>query len=269
MAMQSSRHAGRADRHQEALLRVAAAAEYEVLTEESFADPNGLPEALDAMAAAVGQRVADTRTTQAELERQRNEANRLNAERLAVAEQLTDARSQAEALRRDMAERARELTEATTQHENAIKQWTERVDSLAAELLAAGAAQEDAAATIARLEIALQERVDSGEIDEAILLVVDTEETDAVEQEPEPRSGALVIPSGASHLFKTVRYDGPRQTLTFVTLNNQRLVYSGIPETVFEELSNAPVLDIYYRFRILDNFPSEPNDRELIRAIRR
>ncbi len=232
----------------DALTAISQAAGSDVLSEEALAGEVDWTAVGDALSTAMAQRVNEAQSARAETEQQRTEAARLAGERQAAMEQLTDVRGQTDAVRRDLAERSAQLAELQRKYDADVARLEARIVELTPVDVPGEGAEE--AAT---------------EVDDA----ENTEADESAEEVPAPKSGAMVIPEGASQLFKTVRYDGPKGLLTFVTLNDQRLVYKGVPESIYDGLVEAPIFDIYYRFRIMDNFESEPNDRELIRTIPR
>ena len=250
------------------VLGVAEAAGSSAVTAESLSDT---PEAaLKALADEVGAKLATLDGLRNQAEQATASLNQAQSELAGTLTQLNDATTQLDAARRDASARATELSEARQSAQSA-QQEAARLQGVVAGLEA-------------RLRELEGERVQTGGEPEEVDAKVEDASPVAVAEEPvaeEPvakeaevkpsakKSTAFVVPEGVSRTFKTVRYDPRKSTLTFITVDDQMLTYNKVPDGVYDELINAPVFDVYYRFRILDVFESDPNDRDLLKTIRR
>lgn len=252
----------------DAVVQTAAAAGVEGVTVEALADATNGPVVLASVATSVGERVAELAAARSEVAQAKTNVGRLETEGQAAQEQLTTLRAQLDAARAEAKAKSDEATAA-------VKKAEAQVAALNATI--AGLQEELAAAREAAAQAAVDEAVETAPVEEttgatAVDAAVAAEPAAVAEPVKPARSGssqAAVIPEGKSTLFKTVRYDASKERLVFTTLDDKVLTYSGVPETTVDELLAAPVFDIYYRFRILDKFSSDPKDRDLIPTIRR
>jgi len=252
----------------EAVVQTAAAAGVEGVTAEALADATNGPVVLASVATSVGERVAELAAARSEVAQARSNVGRLEGEGQAAQEQLTTLRAQLDAARTEAKAKMDEAGAAVKKAEVQIAALNETIAGLQEELVAAREAAAQSPVADEVVEPASAEVAP----DAAAVDAVAAESSVVTEPVKPARSGssqAAVIPEGKSALFKTVRYDAAKERLVFTTLDDKVLTYSGVPETTVDELLAAPVFDIYYRFRILDKFASDPKDRDLIPTIRR
>ncbi len=252
------------------LIQISAAAESEAVGPEIF-DPE-VDHAIAIMdltgdVAALAQGRAEANALAAE---QVAEAERVRNERDLVSQQLRDSRSQVDRLQEELEESRSEVARLQEEHADAVNELNTEVERLTRELEVAQSQLEAARAAV--------EAVDVEETDDVVPEIDPvTDDPDAEPEEGEaevegvaPARGSLNLAEGASELFKDAAYDARSERLTLTARDGRQLVYRGVPEEIFEQLENAPVFDVMYRFRVLLNFPSDPEDDvEFIRSIPR
>lgn len=94
-----------------------------------------------------------------------------------------------------------------------------------------------------------------------------TEGSEEVLTEEAPQNGQFVFPEENSTL-KDVAYDGEGKILTVTLKNDTKLVYRGVPPELYDGLVGAPVHDVYFRMKLVGNFPVTPDDKEALRELR-
>lgn len=250
----------------EGLLAIAGAAGSGSVAAEDLAQPAAAGEALQRLAQDVQALVTGGEAARADAERQRveiaNLTGRLDAESTklgGVQRQLTTANEELTAARKQTEElQAKYDTDMNTQQAR-VKALTADVDALKRELAAAAE------------NVPAEEGAPVVETDVAVVAEVPPTEAGDEESAPpaRPSEFSMVIPPGASQLFKTVRFETDKNRLTFVTMNDTKLVYSKVPQDMYDGLAAAPVLDIFYRFKIFDIYESNPKDLDVLRELRR
>ena len=234
------------------VLSVAEAAGSGAVTAEDLVNPVMAGDALQKLADEVKALVTGGETARAELDRQRVQAAEMTAQldagaaRLAEAQQQLDAtRAELQTARSDVQVARKDLETLQANYDNDVDALNKRIQTLTAEVdeLKQSSQSMDEA---------------SGEV------AVETATT-----REEDKEHSMVVPPGTSQLFKTVRFEEGKNRLTFVTMNDTKLVYSKVPRDIYDGLAAAPVLDIFYRFKIFDVYESSPKDLDVLRDMRR
>ncbi len=228
------------------------------VTAVSLSDATNGPAVLASVTNAAVQRVSDLNAARTEAEQAKANAARLEAEGASAQEQLTTLRSQVDAARAEAKAKG---------------------DETAAVQKKAGEESARLNAKITELETRLEQvLVDTApepvDVETEVVAEPDAEvsaETaSAVEPAVEgkaPVSTAFVVKDGKSSLFKSVRYDAAKSQLIVLTLNDQVVTHKGVDQVVYEEMVAAPQIDIFYRFKVMDQFESEPKMRTIIHTI--
>lgn len=93
------------------------------------------------------------------------------------------------------------------------------------------------------------------------------EGSEAVPVEEVSQGGSFTFPEENSTL-KEARYDGAGKILTLTLENGTELVYRGVPPELYDGLIGAPVPEVYFRMKLVGNFPVTPDDKEALRGLR-
>lgn len=234
------------------VLSVAEAAGSGAVTAEDLVNPVMAGDALQKLADEVKALVTGGETARAELDRQRVQAAEMTAQldagavRLAEAQQQLDAtRAELQTARSDVQVARKDLETLQANYDNDVDALNKQIQTLTAE--------------VDELKQSSQSMAEaSGEV------AVETATT-----REEDKEHSMVVPPGTSQLFKTVRFEEDKNRLTFVTMNDTKLVYSKVPRDIYDGLAAAPVLDIFYRFKIFDVYESSPKDLDVLRDMRR
>lgn len=81
------------------------------------------------------------------------------------------------------------------------------------------------------------------------------------------QNGKFVFPEENSTL-KDAAYDSAGKILTVTLKNDTKLVYRGVPPELYDGLVGAPVYEVYFRMKLVGNFPVTPDDKEALRELR-
>lgn len=243
----------------DAVVLTAKSAGLESVTPEALADLTNGPIVLASVSTAVSDRVAELGAARTELETVKATVGRLEADGQTSLEQVATLRTQMETARNEAKAKTEEVATVQKKATAQITELNATIDDLKTQLdaaLASSSAATDAAAE----EVAIVNETESVEAAPA------AEEAPVVET-PKGSDQAAVIPEGKSKLFKSVRYNAKKSQLVFLTLDDQVINYADVPATLMDELLAAPIFDIYYRFKVMDVYVSEPKDREIIRSV--
>lgn len=223
--------------------KLSEAAGLDAVTAETLADPAGIPAALEALSASVGEKVAEVERLRTDLNTQKVEAEKVAAERQTALDDLASAKKEASSLKGELDDKSKQLEDAQAKHEEELAAMRAKEEELSAQLTEKAQMQ---------------------------AVITDQEVAPEVVSEPEPEDDlvSFAIPEAGSELFKAINYSAGTGQLTLVTANSVKLVYSEVPQEVYDGLINAPVLDIFYRFQILEKFKVNADDVEVIRSIR-
>jgi len=266
--MQTGQQTARSAAMSEGVIKIAGAAGSEAVTPELLADPSATATALDALSEEISTKLANAERARTEAEQA---LTRVQAEVATAQDQLSTASVQTENVRRDLATRTSELAalqksagEESDRLKAIIKELQEQLDGVGEKEAGSAEAEPTDKSTAAAAEVQPSSDVAAspGPAD-------DPDAAEASPKKSSKKSSAAIVPEGGSSLFKTVRYDAGKSSLTFITVDEQVLKYKNVPEETYDALLAAPLFDIYYRFRIMDAFESEPNDRDLLKTIRR
>jgi hypothetical protein len=93
------------------------------------------------------------------------------------------------------------------------------------------------------------------------------EVSEAGPDEEVPQNGQFIFPEENSTL-KDVTYDGAGKILTVTLKNDTKLVYRGVPPELYDGLVGAPVHEVYFRMKLVGNFPVTPDDKAALRELR-
>lgn len=262
---------------QEGLLKVAGSAGSAAVTAENLVAAEAITGASGTLADEVAALVAGREQARTEIEGLRGEVAEIAREREAVAVRIAENQRQLETARANLQTSRTGLEELQAKYDADIAALQAQVTSLKDELTAAKAAMvEEETTTEAAGEVANASSVEAtpAPVAETAPVAVEAASEDAsaepvVEPPPRPSEYSMVVPPGASQMFKTVRYETNKNRLTFVTMNDQKLVYTKVPAEIYDGLAAAPVIDVYYRFKIFDAYDSDPNDLEVMRQLRK
>jgi len=235
---------------QEGLVSISKAAESDVYTLEKAAIATNQAQLLTGLAEVVANRKIDVEIARTEATREKDAAAKASSERDAATTQLAEARRQLDASRQETAKAKTDLAALQKKYDSDMAVLNAKVEALeggvVVEVDASSAPAAEPATPVAET----------------------TEQESAVPAEPVvAEDGSTVVPEGGSQLFKTVRYEGASSTLTFVTVTDEKLVYSSVPGDVYQRLVAAPVMDLFFRFQIMEKYPSTPKDVDLIQAV--
>ena len=89
----------------------------------------------------------------------------------------------------------------------------------------------------------------------------------AVPMEAPPQDGQFTFPEKNATL-KNAAYDAAGQILKITLANNTELVYRAVPYEIYDGLINAPVHEVYFRMKVVGNFPVDPDDKAALRELR-
>lgn len=85
--------------------------------------------------------------------------------------------------------------------------------------------------------------------------------------EPVAKDGTHVFPEGTTKVITKISYDAEGKILKVRLADDNQLVYRTVPYELFDSLINAPVPDVYFRLKLVGNFPCTPDDKEALRAL--
>lgn len=234
------------------VLSVAEAAGSGAVTAEDLVNPVMAGDALQKLADEVKALVTGGETARAELDRQRVQAAEMTAQLDAGAARLAEAQQQLDATRAELLTARSDFQAARKDLETLQANYDNDVDALNKQIQTLTAEVDELKQSSQSMDEA------SGEV------AVETATT-----REEDKEHSMVVPPGTSQLFKTVRFEEGKNRLTFVTMNDTKLVYSKVPRDIYDGLAAAPVLDIFYRFKIFDVYESSPKDLDVLRDMRR
>ena len=234
------------------VLSVAEAAGSGAVTAEDLVNPVMAGDALQKLADEVKALVTGGETARAELDRQRVQAAEMTAQLDAGAARLAEAQQQLDATRAELQTARSDVQVARKDLETLQANYDNDVDALNKQIQTLTAEVDELKQSSQSMDEA------SGEV------AVETATT-----REEDKEHSMVVPPGTSQLFKTVRFEEGKNRLTFVTMNDTKLVYSKVPRDIYDGLAAAPVLDIFYRFKIFDVYESSPKDLDVLRDMRR
>lgn len=219
------------------------------ITPEILADTTAVQAALDGLAADVGAQSTALQTTRTDLEAAQAESTRLQGELTAATTAASDAEAKASSSVRDLTARTAELAALQSKYDKDVADLKSQIEDLKKVEVAAASA-----------EVAAEEQV--GESAEA--------SSGAEAAAPEPVAADAKtnkIKDGDSRHFKSYTYDPGKSSLTFNTLGGKKITFSDVPAVEFDKIAAAPVLDVYFRFRIMDVYPSQPKADEFMRDL--
>ncbi len=241
------------------LVKIAEAAGSANLTSDDVNNPAATGDAINNLIGAVGTLVSEGEAARAEGARLSQEVQKLNAEKDAASVRMANVQSQLESTRDELAKSNQQNADQLKQHQhevgelnaritglnNQIEELDGEVSSLKAQVASLSPTSADAPAVVVEVE-AEAEQVESGE----------------------PARQVLQIPAGMSKLFRSAAYDSATSRLSFTSLDGRTLDYTNIPAEVYDGLSSAPIVDVFYRFQILDKFNSSPKDLDFIPTVK-
>ena len=91
-------------------------------------------------------------------------------------------------------------------------------------------------------------------------------EEGAVMEDP-AQDGRFSFPE-KNQTLKEASYDAAGKILKITLANGTELVYRAVPYDLYDALITAPVSEVFFRMKIVGNFPVEPNDKQALRALR-
>jgi len=237
------------------LIASASAAGLANVTAESLADETSAPALLESIPVAINNQVAALQTAQGEVAQARSALTQLEGQSTEAQQQVTTLRTQLETVRSEAKAKTDELMAAQKKAEAEVVALNAVVSELQGQLSASEAPGAEEPEVVE--EIAEETAVGVDAVDQP----------EGEEPAPKRSNSTTVIPEGKSSLFKSVRYDAGKSRMIFLTLDDKVITYSDVPGESYDALIAADLFDIHYRFRVMDVFPSDPNDREVVRSI--
>lgn len=235
---------------QESMLKIATAAGSGALKAEDLVNPQAFGKALESLTSDIGALVSNGQAARAEVDRQKTEIADLNSQRQAVELQQANAKSQLDNARKELETSKTALDDLQKKYGDEVSQLNAKVAELTAEVQSLKPA--DVVAAEAEAAVAADSEMAASEI---------------TGEAATPRLFKKEVAEGDSDLFKSATYDATKQTLTLVALNGQSLVYKKVPQGVFDGLEAAPVIDVFFRFKILEQFEADQSDIDFIKAL--
>jgi len=240
----SNAESARANQLSEAAVKIAASLGATNITPEVLSDSTVSQEALDSLAVAVTDQSEGLKAAQAEIETARANAAKVQGELTAATESAADAQSKLDSLSRDLSTRGTELQTLQKKYDADVEALTKEI----AELKSAQA--------VASTEVVTDETTNGEEAaaDEPVAVAAGDK--------------TVTLPKGASHYFSSYTYDAASSKLTLQAIKGGKLTFSDVPEEVVSEMETASVFDVYFRFKLMDKYPSNPKDREFMRDLK-
>lgn len=93
------------------------------------------------------------------------------------------------------------------------------------------------------------------------------ETVDAVATQTQPQDGSFVFPDKI-RVLRQASYDAAGQILKVTLTDQTELVYRAVPYEIYEGLINSPVPEVYFRMKMVGNFPVAPDDKAALRDLR-
>jgi peptidoglycan hydrolase CwlO-like protein len=279
------------DQAREGLVSIASAAGSGALTAEDAQNSELIDEAMGNLAGEVETMVADLQTARAEVTRQRGELNDANAALEAASAQASSLRGQIQDLREELQTSRNESAAMTQQHQQEISQLNEQISGMTAQMAALEASAEELNGQIAGLE---QANTEAGQEIERLRKqlasrpaapsapAAATAETSTEVMEDEfgsdmqaeeeasavdPEEMTMAVADGASRYFSSIFFNKANNTLSLTALDGRTLTYFDVPVAIYDGLASAPVMDVYFRFRLLDQYASDPVDIDFLRSL--
>jgi hypothetical protein len=171
------------------------------------------------------------------------------------------------------AEAEKALADLKASSQQQIADLQKQVETAKAEAAAAQQKAEEAAAAAAARAAAAQPAAEAGAETaapaETVAAAGDAPPAaaPAAEAAEADTDGSHAFTAKQSQLLKRAGYDADTQTMTLTLANGKKLKYSEVPGAAYEALLGAPVVDVFYRMRILGVFKSTPDDKAAIREL--
>ena len=245
---------------------VAEAVETEQYPFEVWTDELLGPEALQELVQAATAHLVEKEDLRAERDLRVDELEQLQTQNELTMQQLRESRDEAERLQGEVTADEQERAQLQEEHEEAVERLNAEIEEQAAEL---SALRDELAEARAAAAAAVEPDPETDDEMVPEPTPAEPDEEEYLEDEVSDEADVMRIPEGDSELFRRISYDPAEQRLVLNTLDGRRLVHSEVPEEIYAGFQEAPSIDIYYRVNLLLNFPSQPNDLELIRSIRR
>jgi len=281
----------------EGLVNIANAAGSGALSAEDSINPAVISEAIDNLTGEIETMASDLVNARSEITRQRGELNEANTALEAASVQTTSLRGQLENARRDLQESRSEAEAAAQQHSEESARLNEQINSLSAQVATLEASVGELNGQVAGLEKAnteanqeierlrkqlvsrpaapaTPEAASAASPDSEAVQSEATEEDFGTETQenveaaiPNPDELSMTVPDGASRYFSKLYYNKANSTLSLTSLNGRTLTYFDVPVALYDGLAAAPVLDVYFRFRLMDQYASDPVDIVFMRSL--
>lgn len=172
------------------------------------------------------------------------------------------------------AEAEKALAELKASSQQQIADLQKQLEAAKAEAAAAQQKAEEAAAAAARAaQPAAETATEATATAETVAAagnapVADAPTAPAGEAAEADTDGSHAFTAKQSQLLKRAGYDADTQTMTLTLVNGKKLKYSDVPGAAYDALLGAPVVDVFYRMRILGVFKSTPDDKAAIRELK-
>jgi len=245
----SSSESSRANQLSDTVVKIATTLGSTNITPEVLADSEAAQGALDSLVVAVTGQGENLKAVQAENETAKATAVKVQGELTAATEASADAQGKLDSISRDLSTRSAELQTLQKKYDSDVAALNTEI----ADMKSAQAAQ--AAATAASVEAAATANTEG---DAEAVVVVDASSGDK----------SVTLPPGGSHYFKSYSYTAANSNLTLQAIKGGKLTFSEVPATAVDELAAAAIFDVYFRFQLMDKYPSVPKDRDFMKGLK-
>jgi len=250
----SNSESARANQLSETVVKVAASLGSTNVTPEVLADTAAAQGALDALVLSVAGQGENLIAAQAELENSKAAVAQAQAALATATDSAAEATGKLDSLSRDLSTRNTELQALQKKYDSDVAALNKDIADLKSAQAAGAVTMTDADAVVpAEGEAVMAEAGEAGA---------------AVESgAPVASDKSVTLPPGSSHYFKSYSYDAASNSLTLQAIKGGKLTFSEVPATVVDELAAATIFDVYFRFKLMDVYPSKPKDRDFMKGL--
>lgn len=275
-SMQASSERARADVLTAGMTQLAEMAGVEGVTAETLADPAAVDASINAVAETLSGTIAQGELSANELQQAQAELTRLRNDLNAANQQIATLEASTVSLQRDLAAREQDATA----HADELAALREAHQVEVQRLAAANAALNQQLAEASQPAAGGEDMTEAEEgdaaaepemmIEEDVAMIEEAPaELDAFEADTQPVVGTSVDLGDRSRFFSSMTYDDVSGDLQFDLASGGTLTYQNVPQELVDQLLDVPVLDTLFMLRIYQEFITDPNEREIIRGLRR